>query len=285
MTDFSPDAQLMDAAQAIHADNLHLLDRLAASDCNPGIELDNTLNGAQEHIFRFFEALALYRYGTVPWRSVRFMLDSTETLVRAIEARFHMPSAHAVGQTFRASKIWWCVDKPVPKVTRKAYLKNLFAARESFYAALNAFNCDIFCQGSPPPQPPPPAQTPPQRAATKSDLRAAVSFTTDDRRTLRNMNDMMRKLLKPDCGAKLDRRPAEEREWIGKAVRLYILRHDIEARSETTFSAVCKRYWSRAKAHFKDAKQYTNKVTYDYNNFYDIDAEKRKIKCGIESVT
>ena len=164
-----PGTQLVEAAQAIHADNLHLLDRLAASDCNPGIELDNTLNGAQEHIFRFFEALALYRYGTVPWRSVEFMLDSTEALVHAIEARFHMPSAHAVGQAFRSSKIWWCVDEPAPKVTRKAYLKNLFAARESFYAALNTFNCDIFCQGSPPP-----VQTPPQRAATRSDLREAV---------------------------------------------------------------------------------------------------------------
>jgi len=170
MTDSTPPGtMLVEAAQAIHADNLHLLDRLAASDCDPGIELDNTLNGAQEHIFRFFEALALYRYGTVPWRSVKFMLDSTEALVHAVEARFHMPSAHAVGQAFRASKIWWCVDKPAPKVTRKAYLKNLFAARESFYAALNTFNCDIFCQGSPPS-----AQTPPQRAATRSDLREAV---------------------------------------------------------------------------------------------------------------
>ena len=170
MTDSTPPGtMLLEAAQAIHADNLHLLDRLAAGDCDPGIELDNTLNGAQEHIFRFFEALALYRYGTVPWRSVEFMLDSTEALVHAIEAKFHMPSAHAVGQAFRASKIWWCVDKPAPKVTRKAYLKNLFAARESFYAALNTFNCDIFCQGSPPP-----VQTPPQRAATRSDLREAV---------------------------------------------------------------------------------------------------------------
>ncbi len=170
MTDSTPPGTLLvEAAQAIHADNLHLLDRLAASDCNPGIELDNTLNGAQEHIFRFFESLALYDYGTVPWRSVEFMLDSTEALVRATETRFHMPSAHAVGQAFRASKIWWCVDEPAPKVTRKAYLKNLFAAREAIYAALNTFNCDLFCQGSPPP-----AQTPTQRAATKSDLRSAV---------------------------------------------------------------------------------------------------------------
>ena len=170
MTDSTPPGTLLvEAAQAIHADNLHLLNRLAAVDCDPGIELDNTLNGAQEHIFRFFETLALYRYGTVPWRSVKFMLDSTEALVHAVETRFHTPSAHAVGQAFRASKIWWCVDEPAPKVTRKAYLKNLFAARESFYAALNTFNCDLFCQGSPPAAP-----TPPQRAATKSDIREAV---------------------------------------------------------------------------------------------------------------
>ena len=164
-----PGTQLVEAAQAIHADNLHLLDRLAADDCNPGIELDDTLNGAQDHIFRFFEALALYRYGTVPWRSVKFMLDSTEALVHAVETRFHTPSAHAVGQAFRASKIWWCVDEPAPKVTRKAYLKNLFAARESFYAALNTFNCDLFCQSAPPAAP-----TPPQRAATKSDNPSAA---------------------------------------------------------------------------------------------------------------
>ena len=170
MTDSTPPGtMLVEAAQAIHADNLHLLDRLAAGDCDPGIELDNTLNGAQEHIFRFFEALALYKYGTVPWRSVEFMLESTDALMQAVEARFHMPSAHAVGRAFRASKIWWCVDEPAPKVSRKAYLKHIFAARESFYAALNTFNCDIFCQGSPPS-----AQTPPQRAATRSDLREAV---------------------------------------------------------------------------------------------------------------
>lgn len=164
-----PGTQLVEAAHAIHADNLHLLDRLAADDCNPGIELDDTLNGAQDHIFRFFEALALYDYGTVPWRNVKFMLDSTEALVQAVEARFHMPSAHAVGRAFRASKIWWCVDEPAPKVSRKAYLKNLFAARDSFYAALNDLNCDLFCQGSSPAAP-----TPPQRAATKSDIREAV---------------------------------------------------------------------------------------------------------------
>ncbi len=47
MTDSTPPGtMLVEAAQAIHADNLHLLDRLAAGDCDPGIELDNTLNGA-----------------------------------------------------------------------------------------------------------------------------------------------------------------------------------------------------------------------------------------------
>ncbi len=106
MTDNPPPGTLLvEAAQAIHADNLRLLDRLAAGDCAPGIELDNTLNGAQEHIFRFFEALALYRYGTVPWRSVKFMLDSTEALVHAVETRFHTPSAHAVGQAFRVQGV------------------------------------------------------------------------------------------------------------------------------------------------------------------------------------
>ena len=47
MNDDSPrDARLTETAQAIHADNLHLLARLDADDCNPGIELDCTLNAA-----------------------------------------------------------------------------------------------------------------------------------------------------------------------------------------------------------------------------------------------
>ena len=115
MNDDSPrDARLTETAQAIHADNLHLLARLDADDCNPGIELDCTLNGAQEHIFDFFEALAAYRHGEVPWRGVSFMIDSTNALVRTLERRYGMASAHAVGQAFRASKVWWCVDGSAP---------------------------------------------------------------------------------------------------------------------------------------------------------------------------
>ena len=131
MNDDSPrDARLTETAQAIHADNLHLLARLDADDCNPGIELDCTLNGAQEHIFDFFEALA-------------------------------------VGQAFRASKVWWCVDESAPRLSRKAYLKHLVAAREAIYDALNTLNCELFVRTAAPPASPPPA-------ATKSDLRAAV---------------------------------------------------------------------------------------------------------------
>ena len=145
MNDDSPrDARLTETAQAIHADNLHLLARLDADDCNPGIELDCTLNGAQEHIFAFFEALAAYRHGEVPWRGVSFMIDSTNALVRTLESRYGMASAHAVGQAFRASKVWWCVDESAPRLPRKAYLKHLVAAREAIYDALNTLNCELF---------------------------------------------------------------------------------------------------------------------------------------------
>lgn len=168
MNDDSPrDARLTETAQAIHADNLHLLARLDADDCNPGIELDCTLNGAQEHIFDFFEALAAYRHGEVPWRGVSFMIDSTNALVRILESRYGMASAHAVGQAFRASKVWWCVDESAPRLSRKAYLKHLVAAREAIYDALNTLNCELFVRTAAPPASPPPA-------ATKSDLRAAV---------------------------------------------------------------------------------------------------------------
>ncbi len=168
MNDDSPrDARLTEAAQAIHADNLHLLARLDADDCDPGIELDCTLNGAQEHIFAFFEALAAYRHGEVPWRGVSFMIDSTDELVRTLERRYGMASAHAVGQAFRASKVWWCVDGAAPRLPHKAYLKHLVSASEAIYAALNTLNCELFVRTAAPPASPP-------AAATKSDLRAAV---------------------------------------------------------------------------------------------------------------
>ena len=139
MNDDSPrDARLTETAQAIHADNLHL-----------------------------FEALSAYRHGEVPWRGVSFMIDSTDELVRTLERRYGMASAHAVGQAFRASKVWWCVDESAPRLSRKAYLKHLVAAREAIYDALNTLNCELFVRTAAPPASPPPA-------ATKSDLRAAV---------------------------------------------------------------------------------------------------------------
>ena len=141
---------LLDAARAIHEDNLHLLERLADDGCNLGIEFDCTLNGAQERIFSFFEALAAFRHGHVPWRTVEFMAESTDALVRALESRLHLPSAHAVGQAFRNSKVWWRLDPPSVPLPQKAYVKHLVTARETFYAALNTLNCDLFRLGSPP---------------------------------------------------------------------------------------------------------------------------------------
>ena len=95
------------------------------------------------------------------------MIDSTNALVRTLESRYGMASAHAVGQAFRASKVWWCVDESAPRLPRKAYLKHLVAAREAIYDALNTLNCELFVRTAAPPASPPPA-------ATKSDLRAAV---------------------------------------------------------------------------------------------------------------
>ena len=77
-----------------------------------------------------------------------------------------MASAHAMGQTFCASKVWWCVDGSAPRLPRKTYL-NLVAARKAIYAALSTLNCELFVRNAAPPASPP-------AAATKSDLRAAV---------------------------------------------------------------------------------------------------------------
>ena len=106
------------------------------------------------------------------------------------------------------------------------------------------------------------------------------SFTAEDRRMLRRTHDMVKKLQQCDTANKPDRRSAEQRIWIDKAVRLYIQRHDIETATCATFSAACGRYWNRAKSHFKDRKQYQNFVRWDYLHFYDVEAEKARIMSG-----
>ena len=55
----------------------------------------------------------------MPWRGVSFMIDSTDALVRTLERRYGMVSAHAVGQAFRASKVGWCVNGSEPRLPRK----------------------------------------------------------------------------------------------------------------------------------------------------------------------
>lgn len=167
-----PYQQLIESAKAIHQDNLDLLHRIAAGETDPGTYLDCTLNGAQYHIFDFFEALASFNYGEVPWRDTKFMLDSTNALVKAVEKKFPLPSAHAVGQALRSSQLWWCLDKPKAALSQKAYVKHLVSARESIYDALNAFNRDLYT-GTPALERTPTA-TSVSRTATKADLRSAV---------------------------------------------------------------------------------------------------------------
>ena len=98
---------------------------------------------------------------------------------------------------------------------------------------------------------------------------------------------MVRKLSQ-DGGAinkKPDKRPPEQRQWIDKAVRLYILRHDIEHHPQFSFAKACRNYWKGAEAVYKGNKrQYENNVYHDYKRFYDIEAEKSKINSGTVTV-
>ena len=77
-----------------------------------------------------------------------------------------------------------------------------------------------------------------------------------------------------------DKRPKAQRTLIDKAVHLYVLLHDINGSSDTSFLSCCNRYWDLATEHFTDITQYKNFVNYDYNNFYDISALEDMIRRG-----
>ena len=69
-----------------------------------------------------------------------------------------------------------------------------------------------------------------------------------------------------------DRRPRAQRVLIDKAIRLYILLHDINGNANASFMSCCSRYWQEAKECFDNITQFKNFTQYDYNNFYDLDA-------------
>ena len=77
-----------------------------------------------------------------------------------------------------------------------------------------------------------------------------------------------------------DKRSPAQRKHIDKAVRLYVLLHDINGASEASFRSCCLRYWKEAEDSFKDIAQYKNFTAYDYKNFYDIQAVKDTITSG-----
>ena len=118
------------------------------------------------------------------------------------------------------------------------------------------------------------------RTVLQPAAQTASGFTADDRRMLRRTHDMVRSMHQCDRIGKPDRRPVDQRMWIDRAVRLYIQRHDVERRTGYTFAAACRHFWKTAASHFRDRKQYENRVAYDYRSFYDIDAEKAKIIGG-----
>lgn len=77
-----------------------------------------------------------------------------------------------------------------------------------------------------------------------------------------------------------DRRSAAQRACIDRAVRLYVLLHDINCAKAASFLSCCNRYWPQAQPHFRDIDQYKNFTVYDYNNFYDLAALTEMIKRG-----
>ena len=133
---------LAEASARIAEINARLIAKIDAPDFNPAIDLDRSRNGGTEANHDFFEAIALYEEGRVPWFCTAEMCESTEQLHAKLMALGDAPvkELDASAVSFRLVKA--LVEKRLrePRCPRKAYLKRLFGHETRVNAALDALH-------------------------------------------------------------------------------------------------------------------------------------------------
>lgn len=132
--------QLAEAGAAVVALNRHLIERAQSPDFDPVVELDRTRNGAAELNHDFFEAIALYTEGRVPWFCVSELRESTELLHKVLAKRKDAPIAELdeSGVSFRLVNTIAGTRLAMPRCKNETYLKKLFDCEARINKALDA---------------------------------------------------------------------------------------------------------------------------------------------------
>lgn len=135
---------LAESAQVIVEQNRWLLLRSQERSFNPVTELDFTSNGAGLALQHLFEEVAVFREGCVPWRILRELFVTTDSLINALKQRKNAPvlAIDAVGVAFRECAIVWCDTHSPPRMERETYLKKVFKGKDEFCKALKALHAE-----------------------------------------------------------------------------------------------------------------------------------------------
>jgi hypothetical protein len=130
--------ELLECMEPIIAQNRYLIEMVQVRGCNLAKELDYTANGAGLLLRRFFEAVAAFEEGTVPWQKMNDLFRTTNELIQILKSLKNAPiiELDTVAVAFRRCRIMWCDNHSPPKMSRKIYLKKIFNAEVEFCARL-----------------------------------------------------------------------------------------------------------------------------------------------------
>ena len=133
---------LEEAVYPIVEQNRRLLTLVKLRGFRPAVELDFTANGAGVLIRQFFECVAEYEEGRVPWRAAKELYVTTDMLIDALKGLKNAPvcEIEAAGVAFRQAAILWKDNHLHPKMERKTYLKKHFASEKEICDKLNALH-------------------------------------------------------------------------------------------------------------------------------------------------
>ena len=135
-------SELKERALRIVEQNRALITRLKCRGFNPVTELDFTANDAGLLIRKFFEAVAQFDEGKVPYEELEELLLTTDSLIDELKKCDNAPVCEldAVGVAFRKAAILWKDNHPKPLMRRKTYLKKHFEAEENIKNKLTALH-------------------------------------------------------------------------------------------------------------------------------------------------
>ena len=134
--------ELKERTQKIVEQNRALIARLRCRGFNPVTELDFTANNAGLFIRKFFEAVAKFDEGKVPYGELKMLFHTTNLLVDKLKKRNDAPVCELedFGSAFREAGIIWKDNHPEPLMARAVYLKKHFDAEMEIKKTLRALH-------------------------------------------------------------------------------------------------------------------------------------------------